>query len=174
MVFLHPETLKVATTEDKASEVGVDSLEKILGRGKTQVCTGDISISSVAIDAHLRSISIAKHIERTETYIIVKNASAGTSKCFDGEDFTLLHLVRPVVLDERDLFATMNIILKDIMPGNIPDGFHRVGLSGDFDLVAFHDFLDRRADFTHSGVNASMLLKLAMYLEYRTWKENVP
>lgn len=174
MVFLHPETLKVPTAEDKASEIGVDRFQKILGRGKTQVCTGDIGVSSVAIDAHLKSISMAKHIEQTKTYIIVENAFAGTSKCFDGEDFTLLHLVRPVVLDERDLFATMDIILKDVMPGDIPDGFHRVGLSGDFDLVAFHDFLNRRADFTHSGVNASMLLKLAMYLELRTWKENVP
>jgi hypothetical protein len=53
MIVLHPKTLKVSTTEDYGSEVGVDNLEKSLCRGKMQVGSGNIGISSVAVDSNL-------------------------------------------------------------------------------------------------------------------------
>jgi hypothetical protein len=95
--------------------------------------------------------------KKSGTYIIPEESSASTPERLDGEHFSLLHLVSIVVLDEGNLFAAMDMVSKNIMARNISDRFHRYDLSGNLNFVAFHHFLDRGANVTHSCVNAGVL-----------------
>ena len=90
-------------------------------------------------------------------YIVLEESSASTPERLDGEHFSLLHLVSIVVLDKGNLFAAMDVVSKNIMARNVSDRFDRDELSGNLDFVAFHHFLDRGANVTHSCVNAGVL-----------------
>jgi hypothetical protein len=111
--------------------------------------------------------------KKSGTYIIPEESSASTPERLDGEHFSLLHLVSIVVLDEGNLFAAMDMVSKNIMARNISDRFHRYDLSGNLNFVAFHHFLDRGANVTHSCVNAGVLSMYQLHdpqFKIRTFK----
>lgn len=82
---------------------------------------------------------------------------AGSSKGLNGEYLALFHLHSAVVFGDGDLFVAVDVVPEDIMAGEASDGFHRLGFPADFNLVAFHCFLDRGADVTHPCVDAGVL-----------------
>jgi len=90
-------------------------------------------------------------------HIIADVSLSRTPKSLDGKHLTLLHLISILVFDEWYLFASMNMIPQDIMTSDVSDSFHWKGLPADFNLVAFHDLLDRGPDITHSRVNPCFL-----------------
>ena len=51
----------------------------------------------------------------------------------------------------------MNLVLLDIVPGDVTDGFNGVGSAVDFNLVALHDFLDRGAYVAHASIDSGCL-----------------
>jgi hypothetical protein len=111
--------------------------------------------------------------KKSGTYIIPEESSASTPERLDGEYFSLLHLVSIVVLDEGNLFAAMDMVSKNIMARNISDRFHRYDLSVNLNFVAFHHFLDRGANVTHSCVNAGVLSMYQLHnpqFKIRTFK----
>jgi hypothetical protein len=91
------------------------------------------------------------------THSISKIAPSRASESFDGKNLSLFHLSIARVLNERNLLITVDLILLDIMPSNVADGFDGVGFASDFDLIALHDFLDRGAYITHACINSGCL-----------------
>lgn len=51
----------------------------------------------------------------------------------------------------------MNMVLLDIMAGDVPYGFDWESPTADLNLVALHGFLDGSADITYPHVNSSCL-----------------
>jgi hypothetical protein len=92
-----------------------------------------------------------------DTHLIAHTSLARTPKSLNSKYFSLFHLVTAIILDERDLFITMNAISFDIMAAETPESFHREGLSSDLNLIALHDFLDSGPNVTNPGIDTCLL-----------------
>lgn len=144
VVVLHPrDTFQVPPGEDQGPEILVDGLEQRLRGGVMKARRGgtDVLVAPVAVHAH----------------VVPGVAFAGAAEGFDGEDVAFLHALADSGFHEGDLLVAVDAVAQDVVTGDVPDGFHGDGLPAEGDFVAFHHFLDGRADVVHSGVDAGFL-----------------
>lgn len=140
MISADAQPLQVSPTEHQGAEIGVDSLQQGLRRGRN-ICGGDIFLPTVPVDAN----------------VVVEISFASAAERFDGEDLAFLHALGTTILDEWDLLPTVNLVAEDVVTADTSDCPDGLGLAVDLDLVALHDFLDCCADVRNGGVDTGLL-----------------
>jgi hypothetical protein len=162
MIVLHPKALKITATKHQGPEIGIDRLKERLCRQEAEICSRNIGISPVAIDAHLYlKIKIQNLTQgfatRSETHIVFHMSFASTPESFNGKNLSFLHLGAAGVFDKWHLLVSMNVILLDIMARDVSNRFYRKCLPSYLNFVTLHDFLDSSTNITYPRINACFL-----------------
>ena len=87
------------------------------------------------------------------TYIFMHVALARAAEGLNGKDFALLHLCLILVLYEGNTFATVNVVLPDVMATDVPYRSNRICLAPYGDFIALHRFLNGSANITDADIN---------------------
>lgn len=88
---------------------------------------------------------------------VSSRALACRSECLNGKCLSFLHLRLIASLDDGNGFTAVYLVLQDIVPVKIADGFDGVCFAVDFALVGLHDFLDGGANIGHTHVDTGFL-----------------